>query len=231
MKRLKNHGLLLLTLICAMLFSSIPVEAKTVTMPAQTATLYASSDTQYDHIAKKYISKNENLTYFADQDLFPSTIKSSKNAVAAPGRKITLSFAKDGYNLKVTYAYLKVKKKGTTVISDTGTTTYKYKLAVKKYTNPFSSLTINGTEIKSNFKKKSVYTLSYAKYKNRRITFNFAAKDNWYITAQSRVAGSLNAADAKNGSSVTVSQKGYTLKFFAENRKTGQTETCEIIWK
>ncbi len=69
MKKLKIRGILLFTLIFTMLFGAISAEAAAYTLPAQVATLYASKDTKYDFLAKKYISKNETTTYFRDQDI------------------------------------------------------------------------------------------------------------------------------------------------------------------
>lgn len=171
------------------------------------------------------------MCYFCDDDIYPSTIKFSNTSVAVPGRKLTKTFKKDGHTFKLTYAYQKVKKTGTTVISGKDGRLCKYKLTVKKYTNPFSSIKTNGKDITSKFKTKSVYTLSYSKYKNKNIKLNFKPKNGWTITALSSVAGQLNASTIKNGKSVKVSKKGFTLKFHATNRKTGQHETCEIIWK
>ena len=228
MNKRKKSSLLLIPLICAMLFGIIPVQAHAKTLPAQIATLYATSDKKYDQRADKYISKNETLSFFADRELYPKSIKSSKKSVAAPGRTITKSYG-NGY--KCTFTYVKVKKTGTATISGKDGTTHKYKLTVKKYANPFSSITMNGEDITSRFKKKSVYTLSYQDFKKKSVTLNYAQKGDWYITVQAQVAGSTSASSVRNGSTVTVSQKGYTLIFHANNKKTGQYETCEIVWK
>ncbi len=220
---MKKHILLLFTFVFMMLFSVTTVDAKTITISSQIVTLYPSKETVYDYSQGKYVSKNESRCNFYDEDLYPKTIKSSNTSVAVPGKKVKA--------YRGTENYQKVKKVGTTTISGKyETTTYKYKLNVKKYTNPFSSIKINGKNITSKFQTKSVYVLPY---ENEKMKLTFKSKKDWRIGATFFVAQPeyLYIRPFVSGQSRVVHKKKSTFSFTAVNDKTGQRETCEIIWK
>lgn len=213
MKKQTRKTWILFTLIFTMLFSSVTAEAATFNF---VQTLYASGEKK-----ESGIDKNLELWYGV------STIKSAKTSVAKVfDGKVTM------YGIKQDVIGLVAKKAGTANVTmkAPGGSTSKMKLTVKKYTSPFSGIKINGKSIAPKFKTKSVYTLPYAEYKNKKVQMNFKAKSGWKLSANYGPYDEGKEA-LKNNQYIKVNKKGFRVAFDAYNTKTKQNESCEIIWK
>jgi len=217
---------LVVAIIGVLLMGAVSMEAFAGVSWVETATLYPKKDKVYDFGLKKTMSKNEQISAFNWQDIYPKSIRSSKKKVVSPGRKVKRS--------GLTYSYLKIKKAGSAVISAKAGRTYKYQLKVLKYANPFSSLTMNGEDITANFNGKSTLVLPYSAYKNKTLTFNYisASAAGWRVNGlQAQKKGSLNAKSISNGSPVTITSKKMVLTFHAYNSGLKQNETCQISFR
>ena len=191
----------------------------------ETATLYPKQDKIYQNDFGKYVSKNQQISAFALQDIFPESISSSRKSVAVQG----LIARKSG----LSYVYLKLKKTGKTIISGKdGSRENQYELTVMKYKNPFSSIMMNKKNITGKFTKRSVIEYSFKKFKNKKIKLSFEGKGDWHLsTAQLRIPGDLNVTSLGSGSTVKIKKKGSAIYLFANNNTTHQSETCQIIFK
>lgn len=217
--------LLILTLT---LVTFVTVEAKTITSDSKTVTVYSKSSKAYNNFLKKSISANEKILTTVPNSKKITNLKSTNTAV------VTLKTQKGSGNAKgYTAVFLKIKKAGTATVSyKIGTTTYKTKIIVKKYTNPFSTLKLGGQSITSKFKTNNVYTLRYAKYKNKSLKLNYKAKSGWTIvSADYLLSTSSQKADwVDNNKSFKVTKKNSALVIDAYNAKTKQSEQIMIIF-
>lgn len=103
-----------------------------------------------------------------------TALKSSKQSVAT----VSCKKEKDGYKI-----YVNAKKVGTTKVSyKLKGVTHTQKVVVKKYTNPYKKVTVNGKDITAQFKKSNVAVVSYKKYKNKKVIIKYEMKKDWAPT-------------------------------------------------
>lgn len=226
-KCMKKIVVTFLAAMLVVLSASVAVEAKTVTA-SRVVTLYPSSGKNFYSAFQSLASANINIVGTTDKNGKVTSIKSTDKSVAAIGTKAGKGNAKSRK-----FIYITAKKAGTATVSyKADGTTYKYKVTVKKYTSPFSSLKLGGTNIASKLKKTNVYTLSYAKYANKNIKLSYKAKSGWSINADYLLSTKYQMADmVKNNGTFKVTRKNSMLFLDATNAKTKQSESAIVIFK
>lgn len=216
---------LILTLTIA---ASITVEAKTISSPTRTVTVYSKSSKSYNSFLGKYNSSNETILNVVPISDKVTSLKSTKNSV------VSLTIHNGSDNSKAYKGiFLNAKKAGTATVSyKIGLNTYSTKIVVKKYVSPFSALKLGSSNILSKFKSNGVYTMGYAKYKNKSLKLSYKAKNDWSISASYlQEPGNQKAPSVKNNQSFKVTKKNSALILYAYNSKTQQNEQCIIIFE
>lgn len=103
---------------------------------------------------------------------------------------------------------------------------------VKKYVSPLSTLKLGNKNVTAKFKSNNTYTLSYSKYAGKKVKLNFKAKSGWTISADYlEKLGDQKASIIKNNKAIKIKSKNSAIIINATNNKTGQAETCMIIFK
>lgn len=227
-KFIKKLSTVMLAAMLVLMTVVIPVQAKTVTQPSRVLTLYSSSARNYTSPLGTSVSANYYVVGSVAKTAKVTDIKTSNKSVATIAAKVGAGSASSRK-----FIYVTAKKAGTATVSyKTSGTTYKVKVTVKKYTSPISTLSLNGSSIGSKLQKSSVYTLSYAKYAQKKVKVSYKAKSGWTVTANYLdKAGKFNAAIIKNNKTIKVTKKNSMLLLDAVNAKTGQSETAVIIFK
>lgn len=226
-KCLKKVVPLFVMLIFAMM-ASLTVEAKTITSPEQILTLYSKSSKAYSSFLSEYSAANKKVLAVVPASKKITSIKSTNKSV------VTLSTSKGkGLTSGKKGIFLNVKKAGTATVSyKVGSNTYRTKIIVKKYVSPASSLKLGKSNLSSKFKSKSVYIMSYAKYKNKSFNVIYKPKKDWSVTVSYlRKPGNQKANIVKNNKSFKVTNRNSALILDAFNLKTKQNEECLIIFK
>lgn len=228
MKKYFKKFLPVLLILTLTILASVTVEAKTTTFPARTVTAYSKSSKSYNSFLGKYISSNERILNVIPSSKKVTSLKSTNSSV------VSLKTQNGSGNSKGnTGIFLNVKKAGTATVSyKIGADTYKVKIVAKKYTSPFSALSLGDSNILSAFNSKSTYTLSYATYKNKSLKLNYEAKNGWSIYASYlQQPGHQKSDIVNNNASFKVTNKNSALILSASNSKTQQNEECIIIFK
>ena len=209
----KKKGILIWCVFCMLLMGSMSVSAKTI----KSNVGYARGSNLYNSV-EIYYGDAENI----------SDLKSSNTKVADFVVK-----NQDG----MTDVQLKLKKTGTTQLSykikqKNRIDTYKTKVTVYKYSNPFTKLKVGDTDYKSKFKKltkKNYYddTVFYQKAKVGSGKLNIGLKSGWKISKirYSHCSDLGNWKTIKNKSNIKMDpcseiiisvknkKNGYVMKF------------------
>ena len=125
--------------------------------------------------------------------------------------------------------YLKIKKTGTTtlsykIIKNGNTDTYKIKLHVIRYQNPFRTLKIGKFSYKAQFNNSDYSTLMKGRGK-----VQVKLKNGWQLKAiKVQTKGSRGWRDLRSGETVDIARKN-SLQISVKNKKTG-LETSFWIW-
>ena len=143
---MKRHFKLLLVAFLALtmvLTGAMCVQAKTITKPAQTLTLYPSKSLHYNANRRIFATANETVV---NTDSYmnwgTSSFKSSKTSVVSLISRKVYMLTQTNPDSFSAY-FMKAKKTGSAVVSyKKGKDTYKQKVTVKKYVNPLSSFKI-----------------------------------------------------------------------------------------
>ena len=160
-KTAKRFLALLLVLTMAVIAPAGVQAADTVTKADTSYVTYYPKTKYYDNAQQVTNSEKTKFT----------SLKSSKKSVA------TVSCRKNNWGYAV---YVLPKKTGTTYVSyKFEGVTYKEKVVVQKYVNPYKKVTVNGQDITNQFKKTNVAVVSYNKYKNKKVTIKYEMKKNW----------------------------------------------------
>ena len=176
----------------------------------------------------KYVSANiYNVTVSVGSKI--QSAKSSKTKNATVTIKNGTGDSKDAQALIATF-----KKTGNVSITyKQDGETNKQNFVAKKYINPLKSLTIDGKNIASKFKKDNVYVLPYSKYAGKKIKVSYSAASNFEISYATYLLqpGNMKSDMVENNGSVKVQKKNSALMIDAYNTKTQQRETCMVIFK
>lgn len=206
------------------------VQAKTVSGGEKAYTLYPSSSKSYNALLQKNISTNMNYLTTIPVKQKVTSFKSSNSAVASIGNagKGQLAFGDSPYNV----ICIKAKKPGTATVSyKIGSTTYAYKVTVRKYVQPFSAIKLSNKNIAAKFKSNNTLVLSYAKYANKKFKLDFIPKSGWTVFADYLPsADAMKSTIIKNGSTFKVGAKGVSVNLYATNVKTGQNVMFRIVF-
>lgn len=226
-KCMKKMVVMFIAAMLVIMSAGVVVQAKTVTS-SRVLTLYPSSGKNFYSAFGSLASANINIAGTTSKNGKVTSIKSTDKSVATIGTKVGSGIAK---NRK--FIYITAKKAGTATVSyKADGTTYKYKVTVKKYTTPFASLKLGGTNIASKFKKTNVYTLPYSKYANKKIKLSYKAKSGWSIDADYLLSTKAQKSDwVKNNGTFKVTKKNSMLYLNATNTKTKQFESAIVIFK
>lgn len=234
---MKKHFRQILATVLALtmvLLYSFTVQAQTVTKPDQVLTLYSSSSLSFNDNQRKYAPANEtvlNTNIYMNQGV--KAYKSSNTSVVnIVYRKLypLYQYNPDSYSAP----FMNAKKTGTTVISfKDANNTYKEKVTVKKYVNPFSTLKIGSLNLTSKFKTNASYTLSYNKYKNKNLKLQVKAKNGWTVEGNRYITSSrpMDRNWIENGKTFKVTKRNSSLVIYTYNQKTKQSEQCLILFK
>ena len=162
MKKTAKKFLALLLVLTMAVIAPVGVQAAATVTKADTSYVTYYPKTKYYDNAQQVT--NSEKTKF-------TSLKSSKKSVA------TVSCRKNSWGYAV---YVLPKKTGTTYVSyKFEGVTYKQKVVVQKYVNPYKKVTVNGQDITNQFKKTNVAVVSYNKYKNKKVTIKYEMKKNW----------------------------------------------------
>lgn len=162
MKKTAKRFLALLLVLTMAVIAPVGVQAADTVTKADTSYVTYYPKTKYYDNAQQVT--NSEKTKF-------TSLKSSKKSVA------TVSCRKNSWGYAV---YVLPKKTGTTYVSyKFEGVTYKQKVVVQKYVNPYKKVTVNGQDITNQFKKTNVAVVSYNKYKNKKVTIKYEMKKNW----------------------------------------------------
>lgn len=220
-------------LILTMILGSVPVQAAAAQLdiPKQkSVVLYSSKDTNFNGS-----KKNQCYLYSVPGNI--TQLKSSKSSVASV-------FKKKEYGDN--QIYLMLKKTGKTEISfKYKSKTYKTKITVNKYKNPIASVKVGSTILSaSKFKTRSVQTLQYSKYANKKVKVAFNLAKGWefkeiedpdkilsgfYYFQKGWMKGS---SFLKNNTAIKIKGgKGFIIAADVVNKKTGQEEVVTLFLK
>lgn len=234
MKRHFKQLLVAFLALTMVLTGAMCVQAKTITKPAQTLTLYPSKSLHYNANRRIFATANETVV---NTDSYmnwgTSSFKSSKTSVVSLISRKVYMLTQTNPDSHSAY-FMKAKKTGSAVVSyKKGKDTYKQKVTVKKYVNPLSSFKIGSMNLTSRFNKKSHYVLSYDKYKNKELKLQIKGKDRWNISTRKRndPKGCELGTWLNDGDTFKVANKNMFLTVFAYDQKTKQTIECTIIFK
>ena len=233
MKRHFKQLLVAFLALTMVLTGAMCVQAKTITKPAQTLTLYPSKSLHYNANRRIFATTNETVV---NTDSYmnwgTSSFKSSKTSVVSLiSRKVYMltQTNPDSYSAY----FMKAKKTGSAVVSyKKGKDTYKQKVIVKKYVNPLFRMTKH-MNLTSKFNKNAHYVLSYDKYKNKELKLQIKGKDGWNISTRklNDPKGCELGTWLNDGDTFKVANKNMFLTVFAYDQKTKQTIECTIIFK
>ena len=221
MKRHFKQLLVAFLALTMVLTGAMCVQAKTITKPAQTLTLYPSKSLHYNANRRIFATANETVV---NTDSYmnwgTSSFKSSKTSVVSLISRKVYMLTQTNPDSHSAY-FMKAKKTGSAVVS------------YKKYVNPLSSFKIGSMNLTSRFNKKAHYVLSYDKYKNKELKLQIKGKDGWDISTRkiNDPKGIELGTWLNDGDTFKVANKNTFLTVFAYDQKTKQTIECTIIFK
>ena len=137
MKRHFKQLLVAFLALTMVLTGAMCVQAKTITKPAQTLTLYPSKSLHYNANRRIFATANETVV---NTDSYmnwgtPSFKSSKTSVVSLISRKVYMLTQTNPDSFSA--YFMKAKKTGSAVVSyKKGKDTYKQKVTVKKYVNP-----------------------------------------------------------------------------------------------
>lgn len=234
MKKRFKQLLVAILALTMILSGSICVQAKTIQQFDLTFTLYPSKTTNYEVHRKAYAPANEywlGTGYSKNKGV--SSYRSSNTSVLDIVFRKAYSLGPDNDSYKG--SFIKVKKPGTSFASyKVGGITYKHKVMVKKYVNPFSTLKVGSLNLTSKFNKSANYTLSYDKYKNKELKFQIKEKKGWLSHGVSYLEDPKvdpYGTNIEGGKSFKVTKRNTALRVSVINGKTSQIEDILIFFK
>lgn len=229
----KKLSAVLMTIIlsCVMLLSTA-VEMQAATLPyKRVVTLYSSNSKNYNSFLGKYVSANICNVSIAGGGAKFQSVKTSNT------KKATTVIKKGTGSSKGTQAILATFKQAGNVSVEYKmygeNDTKKQNFVAKKYINPLKSLTINGKNIASKFKKDNVYILPYAQYAGKKIKISYKPASNFEITSVCHLLkpGDMQLDMVENNTTIKVQKKNSSLIIGTYNTKTEQSETCLVIFQ
>lgn len=234
MKKRFKQLLVAVLALTMVLTGALCVQAKTIQQFDLTYTLYPSKTKNYNFSRKAYAPANE--YYFgtgSPKNKGVSSYRSSNTSVLDIVFRKAYSPGPDSDSYKG--SFIKVKKPGISFASyKVGGITYKNKVTVKKYVNPFSTLKIGSLNLTSKFNKAANYTLSYDKYKNKMLKLQIKRKKGWvshgifYLEDPKVDPYGTNIEEEK---SFKVTKRNTALRVCVINSKTTQLEDILIFFK
>ena len=173
MKKLTKFAAILLpALVLAMALPGIAC-AKTVKMD----TVYVNVAPETHYVSWGYYTDEPTTCTFDSSRTKGELSKAKSSNTEVATAKIVTS--KDQYG-KHYILHVQCKKAGKATITwKKNGVTYKKKIVVDDFTNPFKKITINGKNVTKKFNKSNVIELKYSKWKDKEIVIKYKVKKGW----------------------------------------------------